>query len=235
MDADIRRLEQEVVSARAKLAVGLSKLRSQQPYEEFADTAREMIVDKVKQSSQTAWQGMIDNVKAKVAENPAATLAIAAGLAWRSYRHPPLATALIGGGLYSLLRTSVDRENVTEMDHVTRAKERLQQQATTLAGSVTEGALDVASDLKRTASGFAETVTEQSAQIAGAATDKVQEWAAKANETLRSQRAHGALLARQPMARDNLLLGVAGVAVFAALGLAYRRGQDDKSAAEAPR
>jgi hypothetical protein len=235
MDADIRRLEQEVVSARAKLAVGLSKLRSQQPYEEFADTAREMIVDKVKQSSQTAWQGMIDNVKAKVAENPAATLAIAAGLAWRSYRHPPLATALIGGGLYSLLRTSVDRENVTEMDHVTRAKERLQQQATTLAGSVTEGALDVASDLKRTASGFAETVTEQSAQIAGAATDKVQEWAAKANETLRSQQAHGALLARQPMARDNLLLGVAGVAVFAALGLAYRRGQDDKSAAEAPR
>jgi hypothetical protein len=230
-DPDIPRLEQEVVSARAKLAEDLSKFRSRQLYEELAETASEVIVEKVRQSSWTAWQGMVDNVKAKVAENPAATLAIAAGLAWRSYRHPPIATALIGGGLYSLLRTPANRVNRSEnIDHVAHAKARLHQQATALAGAVTDGALDIASEIKSGAAGIAETVAEQSAQIADAATDKVQEWATNARETVRNIPDDAPLLGRQADARDNLLLGVAGVAVFAALGFAYQRQKEQGDA-----
>jgi hypothetical protein len=223
-DTNIPRLEQEVVSARAKLAGDLSKLRSRELYEELAETASELVVEKVRQSSWTAWQGVLDKVKAKVAENPAATLAIAAGLAWRTYRHPPIATALIGGGLYSLLRTQANpRQNA---DHVARAKARLQQQATAFAGAVTDGALDIASEIKSGAAGIAETVAEQSAQIADTATDKVQEWATKAGETVRNI-PDAPSLGLQADARDNVLLGVAGVAVFAALGLAYQRQKDE--------
>jgi len=50
---------------------------------------------------------MVEDMKAKASENPAATLAISAGLAWRLLRHPPIATALIGAGLFSLLRAAL--------------------------------------------------------------------------------------------------------------------------------
>ena len=67
---------------------------------------------------------------------------------------------------------------------------------------------------------MAEAVKEQSAQLAGQATDKVQEWI---GDAVRDVPDHAASLARKaewstqhlrdPDVRDNILLGIAGAAV----------------------
>ena len=44
-------------------------------------------------------------MKARAAANPAAALALGAGLAWRLVQRPPIASALVGIGLLSLWRT----------------------------------------------------------------------------------------------------------------------------------
>ena len=234
-DVDIHRLEREVEAARAKLVTDLSRLRSPAAYDNFAQSAKSMLVDKVKASTRSAWQGMVENMKAKAAENPAATLAISAGLAWRLLRHPPIATALIGAGLFSLLRTPSARIIGSENgDYVSHAKERLKQQASHLAGEVVDRASDIATELKDDAGAMAEAVKEQSAQLAGQATDKVQEWI---GDAVRDVPDHAASLARKaewstqhlrdPDVRDNILLGIAGAAVVAALSVAYQRRTAD--------
>ena len=65
--------------------------------------------------------------------------------------------------------------------------------------------------LKDDAGAMAEAVKEQSAQLAGQATDKVQEWIGSTQHL------------RDPDVRDNILLGIAGAAVVAALSVAYQR------------
>ena len=228
-DVDIHRLEREVEAARAKLVTDLSRLLSPAAYDNFAQSAKSMLVDKVKASTRSAWQGMVEDMKAKASENPAATLAISAGLAWRLLRHPPIATALIGAGLFSLLRTPSARIIGSENgDYVSHAKERLKQQATHLAGE----ASGIATELKDDAGAMAEAVKEQSAQLAGP--DKVHEWIGNAAADVPD---HAASLARKverstqhlrdPGVRDNILLGIAGAAVVAALSVAYQRRTAD--------
>ena len=108
---------------------------------------------------------MVDDLKAKAAANPAATLAIGAGIAWRAFRHPPIATALIGAGLFSLLRTPPARVSGNgTADYFSHAKERLKEQATDLAGEVKDQAAVIASDVKDHALAMAEAVKEQSAR-----------------------------------------------------------------------
>ena len=237
-DADIRRIEREVEAARAKLVTDLSRLRSPRAYDDFAETAKNVLVDKVKTSTQSAWQALVENMKAKAAENPAATLAISAGLAWRLFRHPPIATALIGAGLFSLLRTPSAHIIARESgDYVSHATERLKQQATDLASGVADRASDLASELNNDAGKITEAIKQQSAQLAGAATDKVQEWAAGVGEAVRDVPDHAASLARtaerstqhlrDPEVSDNILLGIAGAAVIAALGVAYQRRTEE--------
>ena len=114
-------------------------------------------------------------------------------------------------------------------DYVSHAKERLKQQATHLAGEVVDRASDIATELKDNAGAMAEAVKEQSAQLAGQATAKVQEWIGD----VRDVPDHAASLARKaerstqylrdPDVRDNILLGIAGAAVVAALSVAYQR------------
>jgi hypothetical protein len=173
-------------------------------------------------------------MKAKAAENPAATLAIGAGLAWRMLKHPPIATALIGAGLFSLLRTPSPRLSGKENGgYVSHAKKRLKQQATRFADEAADRASDIASELKNDAGAMAEAIKEQSAQLTGVATDKLQQWATNVGDLVHELPDQAAPLARQARqsmqglkeadVRDNLLLGIAGLAVFAALGTAYQR------------
>ena len=234
-NADIGRLERDVEAARAKLVTDLSRLRSPAAFDDFTKGATDTIVDQVKMRAQYAWQNVVDDLKAKAAENPAATLAIGAGLAWRLLRHPPIATALIGGGLFSLLRTSSVRiGGSANADYVSHAKQRLRQQATDLGGGLVDRASDIGTELKTEAGAITEAIKEKSAQLADAATDKVQEWAANVGEAVRDVPDQTASLARQVEqsaqnqdVRDNVLLGIAGVAIFAALGAAYQRRNID--------
>jgi hypothetical protein len=225
-DAEIVRIEREVEAARARLLTDLSRLRSPRAYDDFTETAKSVLVNKAKTSALSAWQDLLENMKAKAAENPAATLAIGAGLAWRLLHHPPIATALIGAGLFSLLRTTP--ANLREGgDYVSHATERLKQQATDLAGGVADRASTLSSGLMNNAGTITEAIKEQSTQLASAATDKVQEWAAGVGDAPREVPHHVASLARttegSPEVRDTILLGVASAAVVGALGVAYQR------------
>ena len=240
-DANIRRLELEVETARAKLATDLSRIRSPAAYADFrtslkqdAQKAKDLIVDQAKSTTQSTLQGMVDDLKAKAAANPAATLAIGAGIAWRAFHNPPIATALIGAGLFSLLRTAPARVSVNgTANYFSHAKERLKEQATDLAGEVKDQAAVIASDVKDHALAMAEAVKEQSTELAGAAKEKVQLWGADVEDAVRDVPDRAASLVHQASrvtqslydqdARDKILLGTAGLAVMAALGVAYQR------------
>ena len=234
-DVDISRLERDVETARAKLRNDLAQLRSPAAFDDFTESARDVIVDHVKASATSVWQSVVDDLKAKAAENPAATMAIGAGLAWRVFRHPPIATALIGAGLFSLLRTSSTRlSEGDDRDYLSHAKKRLRQQAIDLGGGLKDRASDVGTELKTEAGVMTETIKERSAQLAGAASDKVQEWTTDVEDVVRNAPNQARSLARQlertahdQDVRDRVLLGIAGVAVFAALGAAFQRRSAD--------
>jgi len=120
------------------------------------------------------------------------------------------------------------------------AKARLKQQA----GEVVAKVGDLASDA-------VEKVKEHAGELAGAVGEQMRNVSAQHPDTLDELKKGGgevvekaAALANQassafndavgdPQIRDNLLLGVAGVAVAAALGLAYRRQvQEQEQAAD---
>ena len=171
---DIDRLEHEVEAARAKLVTDLSRLRSHGALDDFTSSARDTIVDQVKIRTISAF----DDLKAKAAENPAATLAIGAGLTWRLLRHPPIATALISAGLFSQLRTSSTRvSGNANVDYVSHAKQRLRQQAAHLSGDLVDQASNIGTHLKTEAGAMTDAIKERSAELADATTEKVQEWA----------------------------------------------------------
>jgi F0F1-type ATP synthase membrane subunit b/b' len=176
-EPSLNQLEREVEGARAKLASDLSRLRSPDTAAEFtqglkqeAIEAKDALLDKAKASVQSTIESLIEDVKARAAANPAAALAIGAGVAWRLIRHPPIATALVGAGLISLFRTTPVRMNGrTAADYLSHAKDRLLEQ--------TMEAADVA---KEKAVAFSETVSEQVAKTTADVADRVEDLSAQA-------------------------------------------------------
>ncbi|MER8948793.1 hypothetical protein [Mesorhizobium sp. M0959] len=244
-DPQLEHLEYEVEAARAKLAEDLSTLRSPNTLSEFTDDlkhealeAKDALVEKARASMQSVAQATIDDLKAKAAANPSAALAIGAGLGWRFLRHPPIATALVGAGLISLLRTNSARPpGEQQVDHLSYAKERLKEQSSDLAESVSDFALETAGKIKREAAeltGVAkETVKSKTERLAAAIRRSGDgqhegETAARASAPFDE-----ASLARQDALRDEhtedkLLLAAAGLAVAAAVGFAYQRRRNEQ-------
>ena len=111
--ADLNALERNVEQARARFANDLARLRSPVNLARFKDElwaeARETkdeLVEKTKEVAKDGAQRVLTQLTERVAANPAAALAIGAGLAWRLFHRPPIATLLVGMGLVGLLRTS---------------------------------------------------------------------------------------------------------------------------------
>jgi hypothetical protein len=98
MNDDLQNLEREVESARARLASDLSSLCSADTYSEFKQD--------LKHEARSTFAGVFEDLKARAAANPTATLAIGAGVVWRLIERPPIAVGLIGAGLLSLWRTT---------------------------------------------------------------------------------------------------------------------------------
>src|SRR5205823_4490366 len=96
--AKLNALEREVELTRAKFANDLARLRSPHNLAEFKE-------DLWAHARETK-DGVIAEVKARAAANPLAVAALAAGVAWRLFHRPPIATLLVGLGLVGLLRTS---------------------------------------------------------------------------------------------------------------------------------
>jgi hypothetical protein len=223
-------LELQVEEARAKLARDLALLRSPQPYREFGA--------ELKSDAKSAVQRAIDDVKARAAANPSAALAIGAGLAWRLVKHPPIATALIGAGVLSLWRTTPANED----DYLKTAQQRLGEQVSDVAETVKnyaaeqvvaarERIVDYADSARETVEEAAASAAEQAGETLKHAREAATHIPDKAvNAVQRATRQFGRAVTDEGM-RDQLLLGAAGLAVAAALGIAYQRKTRDGVAA----
>ena len=224
MTEALARLETEVVEARAKLARDLALLRTPQTYREFGED--------LKSEAQFAVQRVVDDLKSRAAANPTAVLAIGAGLGWRLFKHPPIAAALIGAGVLGLWRTKA--VHVNEGDFLTTAHGRLREQVGEAMDTVKDYAVETAESVGETAASYARSARESiqelaasAAETAGEAVGNAREAAAEMPDRAINAAERTTSQVRRATAdenfRDQMLLGAAGLAVTAALGIAYRR------------
>ena len=177
-------------------------------------------------------QRILDDLKARTAANPSAALAIGAGIAWRLMKHPPIATALIGAGMLSLWRTTPIR--VDDQDYLGAAKQRLGEQVSEVANTAKEYVAETVAAAQERVGVYAQSAGETVERLATSAAEEGAESIAHLRETAKhisekavdaAQRA-GSQFSRTVSAesgRDQLLLGVAALAVTAAVGIAYQR------------
>jgi hypothetical protein len=231
--ADLNALEREVELTRAKFADDLARLRAPHTLAAFKE-------DLWAHARETK-DGILADLKARAAANPAAVAAVAAGVAWRLFQRPPIATLLVGLGLVGLLRTSPSQTNSrTHMDPYAGEPRPLGHD-TSLASradavvDVTKQKVQDWSSQARDAAREATTkIAEQAASMADSASDAlhdardtVQESVTRIADTAASvtNRASSTLRAAIPDRdeRDTYLLGAAALAVAAAVGIAIQR------------
>jgi hypothetical protein len=197
-DTNLYVREREVEAARAKLAADLKILSSPRTFSEFTDdlkadatNLKDDAIAKVKSGAESAVQSVLEDIKARAAANPAAVLAIGAGIAWRIIRHPPIATTLIGAGLYSLFRTTPSVQSQSNERFLSQARDRLREQVTDFAAATKDQALElgetIADKTSELTSGMTEGVSALSqatadkvAETASAATDRAKQWSESA-------------------------------------------------------
>ena len=282
MDNSLRQCERDVEAARAKLAQDLARLRSPATAASFTESlkdtalnAKDAVIELAKDAVRSKVSSFVDELKAKAAANPAAALTIGAGIAWHVVRHPPIATALIGAGLYSLWRSQAVPSDTNYFEH---GKERLMEQASELGVSAKDMAYEAgdavvakAGELADTAQeivqGWTQSATDPAANVGDAVKAGVESVVAPAHRVVNdvkdgiddagraareftSRAGRATADAAQKVAsrttaavdhmvddaltsgrdivtlsetRDKILLGVAGLAVAAALGMAYQK------------
>jgi hypothetical protein len=145
-DKSLRSHEQDAEFARAKLAGSLAILRSPVTISSFTDDlkqealeAKDNLVDQAKSAAQSKVNELVEDLKARAAANPAAVLTIGAGLAWHAIRNPPIASALVGLGIFSLWRTNASRPfGSYRPDYLEEGKQRLKEQAGEAVAKVRE-------------------------------------------------------------------------------------------------
>jgi len=242
----IKAREADVERARVKLDRDLHALRSPATFATFKQAvtdetirAKDDVVESLKSKAQSNLENLVEDLKGKATANPGAALAIGAGLAWHFARNPPIATALIGFGLYSLLRT-----RPSTYSGFAQARENLGHQVAGLASSAADAALsakdavaakaneatassiEAATSLAATAGEKVDTLRSRTTELLHDARDVVSDTSARASEAavtaiedIKTRVSATAELEN----RDKVLLGVAGVAVSAALGIALQR------------
>src|SRR3954447_6596800 len=136
-ERSLRNYEGDVEMARAKLKASLAQLRSPETISAFTDDlkkeafdAKDALLGQAKSAAQSKVTELVDELKAKAAANPAGVLAVGAGLAWHFLRHPPIASALVGLGIFSLWQTNAPRTTGQyQPDYLEIGKRRLKEQA----------------------------------------------------------------------------------------------------------
>jgi hypothetical protein len=244
-------LERDVERARAKLTEDLATLRAPETFSEFTDDlkaealdAKDALLAKAKAKAQSTFQEILDDLKARAAANPTAVFAIGAGIAWRVIQRPPIATALVGVGLYSLFNTAPSRTPYMDLydedrdglrlgrggpelgemlsqagDMAVAAKDKVQEwsgKAGTVAQRMGSDLVDKTTSLAEDVSERFETVKDVAAEAAQTAGRVARDTSATLQRTLSNDES-----------RDTLLLGAAGLAVAAALAIASQRRLGD--------
>jgi len=213
--SDLDALEQDVESARVRLAEDMARWRDPATMSEFKDTvvrrATSMKDEVLREASDTAShtaESLWSDVKNRASANPWAALAIGAGLTWHLVRHPPISSALIGFGLFSLLRT--DRSSPPSPT-VTNAIE--------YAGRTREWAETSSRQIRE----WSEDAGDQAQETLGRAEEVLGEAWRTTNEIATRARALGERAVQDAEIRDGLLLGAAVLAIGGAMFIAMRR------------
>ena len=222
---ELDHLEGDVREARRRLKSDLEILRAPETFSSFkediigeARRSRDDIVANVKEAAANRAERLVADIKERAAANPVAVGAIAAGVAWRILRKPPITTMLVGYGLISLWRTKPGQpapgaETVYRAaDMAIEAKEQVEQW-----GSEAGDAIARATDVVVPA--VTATVQRWSADARDAvsqATTSVQSLVASGSKSLEH-------IVTDKQERDKVLLTAAAVALTAALGLTCLR------------
>jgi hypothetical protein len=226
-------LEREVEAARERVAADLARLRSPATLSEFkselwteARQSKDQIVERATNYVDETVQSLLSDIKGRAAANPAAVLAIGAGLAWRLLRHPPIASLLVGAGVFGLMKTQPARD----LDFAAG----LATQAHNVANTVTE-------QVQEWGSQAGEAVRERASQVSGNVVLLAERASAAMGDAGAAALHTGAELANnaaftgsrasavisdampEPHERDQLLLGAAALAIAAAVGIASQR------------
>jgi hypothetical protein len=242
---DLNVLERDVEQARARFAGDLARLRSPETMSSFKDDVwakaietKDELVEKAKDAATDGVQRLVSDLKERASSNPAAALAIGAGLAWRLAHRPPIASLLVGVGLFSLWRTTPSDDNdgfvPRAVELAGQAKERVQEwtaeageklthladRASASADQAYASACETLGMVKETATAAADRAASAGQEAAMQLRDQAKAAGDKTSAALRD-------FAPNEEARDSLLLGAAALAVAAALGIAYQRRNMD--------
>src|SRR2546421_4851893 len=234
--AELNALEREVELTRARFASDLARLRAPHNLAEFKE-------DLWAQARETK-DGVLAEVKARASANPLAVMALAAGVGWRLFHRPPIATLLVGLGLVGLLRTSPSHADYDRAEDVFDPEE-WRSRAIGFADAAKQKVQDWSAQASQAAHEAKTQVADTAASVAERASDMVRNTGDSAREVLRgtgdtardrltrladdaasgshqaSARLRAAMTDRDD--RDTILLGAAALAVAAAVGIAFQR------------
>ena len=245
-EAELNVLERDVEQARARFAGDLARLRSPATLSNFQDDlwaraseTKDDLAEKAKEAATDGVQRLVSDLKEKAAANPAAALAIGAGLAWRLVHLPPIASLLVGIGLFSLWRTTPSEGEgpvPRAADLAGQVKETLQEWSADATENLTQIADKASAATEEAYASARDTVSQVKTHVtvaADQAAGSVQETMTHIRDQASADGAKTSAAVRaitpNEEARDNLLLGAAALAVAAAVGIAYQRRSADET------
>lgn len=234
----LARLEREVEAARAKVSADLAVLTSPRTIGELRQTveaealaAKERFLAAGRQQAHQRVNTVVDTIRAKAAANPLAVAAIGAGVAYRLFRHPPVASVLIGTGVYSLLSTDrherpfVERHGLDKtLSNVHTRVAEATEAASVAARVTTDKATELAGRVRSAGAEIAATTSDRLHAASEAASGAIRDGSRVASNRL----AHARTAVVDESSRDSLLLGLAGLAVASAVGIALQRRRDNQ-------
>jgi hypothetical protein len=214
-EVELERLERDVEQARGRLASDVARMSGTSVLSEFGQDVISRVTRASRESAWNTAHRIVTDIKDRAAANPAAVLAIGAGLAWRLVRHPPVSSILVGLGVAGLLKTD-PKGGPSPL--VVRGTELTNSAEDVLHGSGDE-AREWAARARHSVSG----ALDQFPSLASAGASRASEATTKAS-TLAVETSD--ILSRavsQKDVRDNYLLGVAALAIGTAAVIARQR------------
>src|SRR2546421_2926266 len=174
-EAELNALEREVELTRAKFANDLARLRSPHTLAEFKEDLWAHARD--------TKNSIVADLKARAAANPLAVAALAAGVAWRLFHRPPIATLLVGFGLVGLLRTSPSQADYAFAEEVFEPEE-WRSRASAFADAAKEKVQDWSAQASQAAQDAKTQVAETAKSMADRASDALRDAGATARNRL---------------------------------------------------
>jgi hypothetical protein len=173
--AELNALEREVELTRARFANDLARLRSPHNIARFKEELWAQARD--------TREGVLADLKARAAANPLAVAALAAGVAWRLFHRPPIATLLVGFGLVGLLRTSPSQADYAFAEEVFEPEE-WRSRASAFADAAKEKVQDWSAQASQAAQDAKTQVAETAKSMADRASDALRDAGATARNRL---------------------------------------------------